>query len=330
VQLKSLETSSKELCGAIEALPSLLKLSEDRTRVGRVAPLPEGDAPEGDADARTIYLEPVPADVTHEKIANIVEKYGKVGYISIPRFENGDAKGFAFVEFESELSVSNCLGGVQGHELHEPLRIISKHEWLQMKEKFKEQKREHRERAKHARQIANIGYSIGVLVKIMGLSDAVKRQDIYEALETLSPVAYVEFKRKTPEICFARFFTAKAAERAAQAFNDGELKIAGRKLIARVLHGREEADKWDEILAETGCKKDEAAKQAGETSAVQHRADTSTSAEAQRGRESHKDSSKEVSVKDEERKRPRTDEEGDSEVIHPPKAKTKRRGSTLL
>eukprot|EP00188_Purpureofilum_apyrenoidigerum_P004705 Plantae.Rhodophyta-Purpureofilum_apyrenoidigerum.ctg5518.p1 GENE.Plantae.Rhodophyta-Purpureofilum_apyrenoidigerum.ctg5518~~Plantae.Rhodophyta-Purpureofilum_apyrenoidigerum.ctg5518.p1 ORF type:complete len:471 (-),score=118.83 Plantae.Rhodophyta-Purpureofilum_apyrenoidigerum.ctg5518:647-2059(-) len=268
-KLKRLETSAEELLAAIKALSSLLKLSEDQTRVGRRDPLPEGNLPEEDVDARTVYLEPVPADVSQEIVARIVEKYGKVGYISIPRYGNGDAKGFAFVEFDSEQAVAKCLEDFQSiQDAHGNLRIISKQEWLQMKKKFKEQKREHKERAKHAKQIANIGYSVGILVKIMGLSDVVRRQEIYDALETLSPVAYVEFKRKTPEICFARFFTASTAEKAAQALNDGQLKIAGRKVIARVLCGREEGEKWDQILAETDRKKrSEAGKKTDEDAA---------------------------------------------------------------
>lgn len=79
-------------------MSSMLEVSEDDTMVRRVTPVPEPR----NVDAETIYIERLPPYADHDWLKEIFSKYGKVVYISIPRFKHtGDVKGFAFVEFET-------------------------------------------------------------------------------------------------------------------------------------------------------------------------------------------------------------------------------------
>lgn len=77
---------------------SMLEVSGDDLMVRRKTPVPEPR----NVDKETIYVERLPPYADHDWVKEIFSKYGKVVYISIPRFKHtGDIKGFAFVEFES-------------------------------------------------------------------------------------------------------------------------------------------------------------------------------------------------------------------------------------
>lgn len=80
-----------------------------------------------------------------------------------------------------------------------------------------------------------------------------KRQEIYESIETLCPVGYVEFRRSEPDECYIRFHSSATAASTTDALNNGDLLIgpAMIQVTARILRGREEAEKWDKIHQET-------------------------------------------------------------------------------
>jgi len=195
----------------------------------------------------------------------LLQKFGKVGYISIPRFKDGTIKGFAFVEFELESSAKACVEQRTLKSTHgEELIVISKLQWLAMKEELKSARKERKERGMHAKQVQNFGYPIGTLVKVGGLSEAVKRQEIYDALQTITPVAFVDFKRSTPEICFARFYTASSAAKVEEALSAGSLRIGSRKVVARILTGKEESEQWKIIHKQTEEKEEKKKKRVGD------------------------------------------------------------------
>ena len=53
-------------------------------------------------DKRTVYVENFPNTITHEHLAAIFAKIGKILHISLPRFtQSKKPKGFAFIEFDS-------------------------------------------------------------------------------------------------------------------------------------------------------------------------------------------------------------------------------------
>ena len=49
----------------------------------------------------TIYVESFPPEVTSENLVCIFKRAGNVRYIKLPRFKDGQVKGFCFIEYSS-------------------------------------------------------------------------------------------------------------------------------------------------------------------------------------------------------------------------------------
>jgi len=90
------ENPLKELTKALEVVDSdLLESSEGKVKRG--LPL----APKPDEDECTIYVENISIEMDHDTLKKIFSVYGKVVYVSIPKYRDFKTnKGFAFVEFE--------------------------------------------------------------------------------------------------------------------------------------------------------------------------------------------------------------------------------------
>ncbi|XP_059211424.1 la-related protein 7 [Centropristis striata] len=98
-RMKKLTTDTKLIARAVKN-SSVVEVNLEGNKIRRQNPL--GDIP-NDVDSRTVYVELLPKDVTHSWIERVFTKCGNVVYISIPRYKStGDAKGFAFIEFETE------------------------------------------------------------------------------------------------------------------------------------------------------------------------------------------------------------------------------------
>merc|ERR1712106_508617 len=63
---------------------SLVKLSEDETKVSRKVPFQE----KRDEVECTIYIEKLPVHVTHEWVRKLFSQYGTIDYVSIPRYKH--------------------------------------------------------------------------------------------------------------------------------------------------------------------------------------------------------------------------------------------------
>ena len=80
---------------------SLVALSEDLRKIRRKKSFSREDYKKTQVDLRTIYVENLPSKITHESLAAIFAKTGKINHISLPKFlQSKLPKGFAFVEFE--------------------------------------------------------------------------------------------------------------------------------------------------------------------------------------------------------------------------------------
>lgn len=95
---------------------TMLELSEDGTKVRR-----KDDAPiktQEEIDECTIYVEQIPLNSTHESISSIFSTFGKINYVSLPRYKKSrQIKQFGFVEFDDEESITkaiNCFKKVDG------------------------------------------------------------------------------------------------------------------------------------------------------------------------------------------------------------------------
>ncbi|XP_053559536.1 la-related protein 7 isoform X2 [Bombina bombina] len=104
--MKKLTTDVKLIARAVKN-SSVVELNLDSTKIRRRHPL--GDKPQ-DVDSRTVYVELLPKNVTHNWIERVFGKCGTVVYISVPRYKTtGDPKGFAFIEFETPEQAANAI-----------------------------------------------------------------------------------------------------------------------------------------------------------------------------------------------------------------------------
>ncbi|XP_071455738.1 la-related protein 7 [Hetaerina americana] len=104
-KIRALTNSVEELANALSK-SEFLSLSEDRTQVARLTPIQRNVC----EDECSIYVEGLPPDAKHEWLQEMFSVYGKVVYVSIPKYKhNGKLKGFAFVEFESAEATNKAL-----------------------------------------------------------------------------------------------------------------------------------------------------------------------------------------------------------------------------
>ncbi|KAK9878744.1 hypothetical protein WA026_023675 [Henosepilachna vigintioctopunctata] len=104
-KLRKLTESIDDLRKVIKK-SDILELSEDNEKVRRKTPMIAKE----NVDECTIYVERISADANHEFLATIFSDFGKVVYVSIPKYRHNQMnKGFAFVEFETEQDAQNAV-----------------------------------------------------------------------------------------------------------------------------------------------------------------------------------------------------------------------------
>eukprot|EP00050_Salpingoeca_kvevrii_P003496 m.226046 g.226046 ORF g.226046 m.226046 type:complete len:474 (+) comp10838_c0_seq12:1217-2638(+) len=105
-RVRALTQVTEEIVAALRS-SKLLEVSDDGLRVRRIKPV----AIKEDAQACTVFVEPVPKDIDHSTVKAIFQEFGKVDYVSIPRFNNEErtVQGFAFVEFAKPKYASKAL-----------------------------------------------------------------------------------------------------------------------------------------------------------------------------------------------------------------------------
>ncbi|PNF30606.1 hypothetical protein B7P43_G06138 [Cryptotermes secundus] len=104
-KIRALTTDVKDICGALR-YSDLLSVTEDGTKVFRTTPVKE----KNNTDDCTIYVEQLPLDAQHEWLKEVFSAYGKVAYVSLPKYRSsGKIKGFAFVEFDTPEEANKTL-----------------------------------------------------------------------------------------------------------------------------------------------------------------------------------------------------------------------------
>ncbi|XP_070499188.1 la-related protein 7 [Chironomus tepperi] len=87
---------------------TILELSEDKTKIQLKADVPKKTQEE--IDECTVYVEQIPINSTHDSLKLIFSKYGKVNYVSLPRYKKSrQIKQFCFIEFDDPASVQNVV-----------------------------------------------------------------------------------------------------------------------------------------------------------------------------------------------------------------------------
>ena len=111
-----LNGGSEEIIKKALSRSTILELSEDQTKVRRKENAPIKSQEE--IDECTLYIEQIPISSTHESISSIFSRFGKVNYVSLPRYKKSrQIKQFGFVEFDDKESIVkaiNCFKKVDG------------------------------------------------------------------------------------------------------------------------------------------------------------------------------------------------------------------------
>ncbi|XP_055594843.1 la-related protein 7 [Uranotaenia lowii] len=126
-RIKHLTESIEEIATALKNSDQL-QVSDDRTKVRRLTEISE----RANCEECTIYVECLPPKADHDWVRNVFSAYGKVAYVSLPRYRfSKKIKEFGFVEFEEENSVQKALktfqafGGVMSYEGTDPDKLLS-------------------------------------------------------------------------------------------------------------------------------------------------------------------------------------------------------------
>ena len=104
-RIKALTTERSRIAKALRN-STMLEVSHDGTTVRRTTPIIE----KTNVEECTVYVQRLPSDIDHEWLCKHFSEFGKVAYVSLPKFKyNNKIKGFAFVEFETPEGVEKCL-----------------------------------------------------------------------------------------------------------------------------------------------------------------------------------------------------------------------------
>lgn len=107
--MKALTSNVEDIARSLSN-SQLLELDETNQRVKRKTPVNENR----NVDEKTLYVEALPSTADHDWVKQIFERFGKVAYISLPKYSKSRRiKEFGFVEFEKEESVYKAIKAFQ-------------------------------------------------------------------------------------------------------------------------------------------------------------------------------------------------------------------------
>lgn len=104
-KIRKLNCTVEDIKKAIKK-SELIGVTEDGLSVFRKVPVKVRD----NVDLCTIYVENIKSDANHESLSQIFSDFGKVLYVSIPKYKHNKAnKGFAFIEYETEEQAQEAI-----------------------------------------------------------------------------------------------------------------------------------------------------------------------------------------------------------------------------
>lgn len=211
-------------------------------------------------DNRTINVENIPSNVTHDCLKKLFSREGKVVNVSIPKDKEKKGKGFAFITYQSSEEAEKAIKSLNnlipneflkwgtGHDL-KALRIISKTEWLRMKEEFKKLKKELQQDnndlfAECIPSNNNTAKNIqkGTLIRLMNIPKNKNKNDVKIFVSHIMEPAYVDL---TPNDCIIRFSQPSLADIFISKINN--CKFDDNKIHAVKLESTEEDEYIDKI-----------------------------------------------------------------------------------
>ncbi len=206
---------------AAAASCSFLKISRDGSMVRRAVPFTSSP----NELQRTVHVDCIADDATHDSLSQFFSQYGSVVYVSIPRQKNGSIKGSAFIEFSEEAAATAAVAALQVTTM----TVSSKSAWLE--------RRSHEKAcatatvAREARRAA----SSGRCLCLSGVPVSANGACVFEIVEGFAPVVSVKF---FSGLCYVLMRDAAAAECALAHFKASGQRIGGAALTVTAFADR--------------------------------------------------------------------------------------------
>lgn len=236
-------------------------------------------------DTRTLFLRPLPVDVTQGRVLDAVDAVGdcsraQVLYVSLPRKPCGSGRGFGFVEFDSVANAARFRAAVNGQSVmalrrdFPRLSATPRSEWKARKERAKTgatkgpPRRFMRDRGEECEastrhNAASVAQERGdstrqepkpppvfqpdVLVRASGYKLPTTRGELRDLFEDYGPVEYVDYSEKSPETCTVRYLHRSGAHRL--------ISQGGPFATGELIQGDEERACWEQISQQSGTKR---------------------------------------------------------------------------
>ena len=264
---------------ALRALPEL-RVSDDGLRVCRRARLPTKD----DSEARTVYVERLPAGATIEAVKALLGGCGAIAFVSLPRQQA--RRTTAFVEFTTaeaaEVAVQRHHAGADGADGADAAAapcVMSKAAWGRMRAEYQRQLKAGVAEAEAQQAAAAKAYTesaasaadaaaaageeapLRVAVKLSGIPRGGKikplRRRLGEIFGEVAPVEYVDYgvsNSGDPTVGYVRMKTAIGAAEAVRILAGRGVTLEGAAVAIELLTGatlRSYLQRIGEIKAKT-------------------------------------------------------------------------------
>lgn len=265
--LRDIEEAESKINLLKKSVEHSKKLKVLHNKIIRIEKFESNKLNQAEIDMKTIYVENVPGDVTHDILYKLFTKYGKVLHISIPKFsDTKQSKGFVFIIFDKEEnaekarkecnnSIPKEIFSLNNENGLQPLSIISKQEWLLKKEEFKNLKHEliKENKSLFAECLRQDSESISNLTEntLVKLTDfptrKVDKYDIQTWISHFVEPAYVDYN-KNEDFCIVRFSHPILAESFVNKIkNETEFSFHGKKPAATFIRGEEEKIYFEKV-----------------------------------------------------------------------------------
>jgi len=263
-RMKSLSTDNEVVVNAIKSSPTLLKVSEDGTKVKRTAPLPENFSQK--QQENSTYAKGFKEDTTLDAIETFFNSHLKEGEklnaVRMRRLKDKKFKGSVFLEFSSKDAAERVAAltlTFTGQE--EPLLMMTKTAYSDKKKAEREanntKKRKHDDAEDSKEEVKEREITKGLIFHVSGLTEEASRETLKECFEGIDcKVAFVEYNRGRPEgyVRIDESSSVKGSEAMAE-LEKKAFEIGGVKPTIKALEGEEETNYWTKLRSEQNQRK---------------------------------------------------------------------------
>ncbi|KAH8327444.1 la-related protein 7 [Drosophila kikkawai] len=138
-KIKTLTQDAQQIAKSLSN-SQLLELDESGLKVKRKTKLPK----QRDVNDKTLYVEALPANATHDWLKEVFSRYGPVAYVSLPHYPGTKRiKEFAFIEFEKAGAVEKAVKAFE--QIHGVLSVETDPGELASVRSFQQQQQQQQE-----------------------------------------------------------------------------------------------------------------------------------------------------------------------------------------